>query len=155
MSNYMEDEIRNLLALINWGQQSWEAVTFKMLEGGNQVIERRPPIWDPNAVPNTSTETIEHRICGNLDNENLAQFIARAPSILSDAQNQIESLERDIEKLTKKHVGETFQLKRDIENSKQKYDILKGVVENQTDQIDGLKKKLTRYEKKRKKGGKK
>lgn len=155
MSNYMENEIRNLLALISWGTQTWEAVTFKMLEGGNQVIERVPREWNPQTMTTAIPEIEERRICGNLENENLAQFIAQAPSILLSAQTEIGAAEIRIEKLKKEHSGELYESNRKSNDWKQKYEILKGIVENQTNQITKLEKKLSRYEKKRTKKARK
>jgi len=151
MSNYMANEINNLLALISWGQQSWEAVTFKMLEGGNQVIERIPREWNPRTATTTIPEIEERRICGNLDSENLAQFIAQAPSVLLSAQTEIGAAEIRIEKLKKEHSGEIYESNRKAEDWKQRRNVLSGAVETQNLHIAALEKKLARYEKKGKK----
>ena len=156
MSNYMENEIRNLLALINWGTQSWESVTFKMLEGGNQVIERMPREWNPQTHTTTIPETEERRICGNLDSENLAQFIAQAPSILFSAQTEIGAAGIRIEKMKKEHEDKVKDLLYDVSVEAALLKDAKESRDHWTKLYGESQKKLSRYEKKRKqKGGKK
>ena len=159
MSNQIRDQIDKLLYSISWNSQIWEAITFKMLEGGNQVLERT---LDHPAVYSDKPEG-EKRICRDLESPELAEFIASAPFNLHNASLEITSLETAIETLKKEHDGKFEGFKYDIsvqagllEDVKQDRANLRNSVAGHERYIGILEKKLSRYEKKRKKkGGKK
>lgn len=145
MSNEAARHAREYLDLIKWVGQSWQSVTFKMLEGGNQVIETTP---DYPAVYSDKKEG-ERRICGNLESPELAIFIACAPSALSNAAHEIENLEREMEKVKSGHKGDTQSYEYRISALSNSLKMMEESRDEYMDQCLLLQKKLARYGKKR------
>ena len=155
MSNEAARHAREYLDLIKWTGQTWEAITYRMIDGGNQVLEKTGPEWNPALTHGTTEEIKERRICGNLESSELAIFIASAPSVLSNAAHAIENLEREIDKLKKEHEREINEANRKTEDWKLRRNALSDSGVTQSLHIAALEKKLSRYEKKRAKKARK